>query len=71
MISDDDEAAELGAGGQSLDEVVEVAAPAPAAVVRNAGGQCTQGTTYRGTNHEICGGDGNWGATDVEVWYPR
>ena len=34
-------------------------------------GYCTQGGTYRGTDGEICGGDGNWGATDVEVWYPR
>ncbi len=34
-------------------------------------GNCHQGGTYRGTESEICGGDGNWGATDVEVWYPR
>ena len=33
-------------------------------------GVCAQGYTYRGTVGEICGGDGNWGATDVEVWYP-
>ena len=32
---------------------------------------CNQGTTYRGTPGEICGGTDNWGATDVEVWYPR
>ena len=31
---------------------------------------CQQGHTYRGTDGEICGGD-NWGATAVEVWYPR
>ena len=36
-----------------------------------SGGWCHQGRTYRGTEGEICGGDGNWGATDVEVWYPR
>eukprot|EP01045_Picozoa_sp_COSAG04_P021891 COSAG04_NODE_2397_length_4209_cov_10.504380_3_plen_199_part_00 len=30
---------------------------------------CHQGGTYHGTDGEICGGDGNWGATDVEVWY--
>ena len=36
-----------------------------------AGGQCVQGGTYRGTDGEICGGSNNWGATDVEVWYPR
>ena len=36
-----------------------------------AHGWCDQGHTYRGTDGEICGGDGNWGATDVEVWYPR
>ena len=34
-------------------------------------GYCDQGGTYRGTEGEICGGDRNWGATDVEVWYPR
>ena len=34
-------------------------------------GWCDQGGTYRGTHGEICGGSGNWGATDVEVWYPR
>ena len=34
------------------------------------GGGCSQGRTYRGTTGEICGGDSNWGATDVEVWYP-
>ena len=34
-------------------------------------GDCHQGGTYRGTDGEICGGDLNWGATDVEVWYPR
>ena len=34
-------------------------------------GYCQQGGTYRGTDGEICGGDRNWGATDVEVWYPR
>ena len=33
-------------------------------------GFCIQGVTYRGTGGEICGGDANWGATDVEVWYP-
>ena len=37
-----------------------------------SGGECHyQGATYRGTDGEICGGDNNWGATDVEVWYPR
>ena len=35
------------------------------------GGCYQQGTTYRGTPGEICGGWDNWGATDVEVWYPR
>ena len=32
---------------------------------------CNQGNTYRGAEDEICGGNRNWGATDVEVWYPR
>ena len=34
-------------------------------------GYCSQGPAYRGTHGEICGGERNWGATDVEVWYPR
>ena len=34
-------------------------------------GFCNQGSTYRGRYGEICGGNDNWGATDVEVWYPR
>ena len=34
-------------------------------------GYCIQGVTYRGTGGEICGGNYNWGDTDVEVWYPR
>ena len=34
-------------------------------------GYCDQGGTYRGTKGEICGGRDNWGATDLEVWYPR
>ena len=34
-------------------------------------GYCGQGGTYRGTEGEICGGYENWGATAVEVWYPR
>ena len=33
-------------------------------------GYCDQGGTYCGTEGEICGGDRNGGATDVEVWYP-
>ena len=32
---------------------------------------CHQGRTYRGTEGEICGGNDNWGSTDVEVWYPH
>ncbi len=32
--------------------------------------QCHQGSTYRGTPNEICGGEHNWGATDIEGWYP-
>ena len=34
-------------------------------------GNCIQGRTYHSTAGEICGGTNNWGATDVEVWYPR
>ena len=43
----------------------------PAAAPGGSGGYCDQGSIYRGTRGEICGGDRNWGATDVEVWYPR
>ena len=35
------------------------------------GGACFQGRAYRGADSEICGGNTDWGATDVEVWYPR
>ena len=51
--------------------------PSDLAIGRTSGapggshGYCQQGQTYRGTVGEICGGDGNWGATAVEVWYPR
>ena len=34
-----------------------------------ANGQCDQGTTYAGSPNEACGGNGNWGPTDVEVWF--
>jgi hypothetical protein len=30
---------------------------------------CDQGTTYEGATVDVCGGDGNWGATQMEVWY--
>eukprot|EP01046_Picozoa_sp_COSAG06_P040516 COSAG06_NODE_4913_length_3867_cov_7.033439_2_plen_259_part_00 len=32
------------------------------------GGYCQQGGTYRGSTNEACGGDSNWGHTDLEVW---
>ena len=38
------------------------------------GGECPHGDTYEEKRPEtFCGdgGDGPWGATDVEVWYPR
>ena len=25
--------------------------------------------TYAGEDNDACGGDGNWGATEMEVWY--
>ena len=31
--------------------------------------QCYQGKTYAGEHNDACGGDGNWGATEMEVWY--
>ena len=30
---------------------------------------CVQGHTYAGETNDACGGDGNWGATEMEVWY--
>ena len=33
------------------------------------GGYCPQGATYRGSPNAACGGDGNWGHTDLEVWF--
>ena len=35
------------------------------------GGYCTQGGTYAGSDNEACGGYGNWGSTDLEVWFPK
>ena len=54
-----------GAGAGTVDlDIGDHSAPG------GSGGSCFQGHTYRGTDGEICGGDHNWGATDVEVWYP-
>jgi hypothetical protein len=33
------------------------------------GGRCYQGTTYRGSPNAACGGNNNWGHTDLEVWF--
>ena len=30
---------------------------------------CNQGNTYAGHYNDACGGDNNWGATEMEVWY--
>ena len=30
---------------------------------------CYQGSTYAGERNDACGGEGNWGATEMEVWY--
>ena len=40
----------------------------PAAL--GANGHCDQGHTYAGAPNAACGGDHNWGATEMEVWYP-
>ena len=32
-------------------------------------GYCDQGVTYRGSRNAACGGDNNWGHTDLEVWF--
>jgi hypothetical protein len=32
-------------------------------------GMCPQGHTYRGGDNAVCGGDSNWGHTDLEVWF--
>jgi hypothetical protein len=34
-----------------------------------ADGFCSQGYTYRGSPNAACGGHGNWGHTDLEVWF--
>eukprot|EP01045_Picozoa_sp_COSAG04_P022689 COSAG04_NODE_2600_length_3870_cov_2.863431_2_plen_808_part_00 len=31
-------------------------------------GHCLQGTTYEGDAGSVCGGDANWGETELEVW---
>ena len=33
-------------------------------------GGCNQGHTCAGSHNEICGGQSNWGATQLEVWRP-
>ena len=33
------------------------------------GAVCVQGYTYAGEPNDACGGHGNWGATEMEVWY--
>ena len=42
-------------------------------VVRNGAlghlAYCDQGITYAGETNDACGGEGNWGATEMEVWY--
>eukprot|EP01046_Picozoa_sp_COSAG06_P019242 COSAG06_NODE_1364_length_9696_cov_14.104929_22_plen_167_part_00 len=32
-------------------------------------GFCDQGVTYRGSPNAACGGNSNWGHTDLEVWF--
>ena len=32
-------------------------------------GYCDQGQTYRGSPNAACGGERNWGHTDLEVWF--
>jgi hypothetical protein len=32
-------------------------------------GFCKQGNTYSGEPNEACGGHGDWGTTDMEVWF--
>ena len=32
-------------------------------------GRCDQGEAYHGPPNAECGGDGNWGHTDLEVWF--
>ena len=55
-----------GNGAGHKDLAIGIASGAPG----GSDGDCHQGGTYRGTNGEICGGKKNWGATNVEVWYP-
>ena len=32
------------------------------------GGSCNQGSTYTGSNNQVCGSLSNWGQTQLEVW---
>ena len=34
------------------------------------GGRCNQGATYAGSPNEACGGNSDWGLTEMETWYP-
>ena len=54
-------------GGNGL---VGLAIGATSAAPGGAHAYCGQGSTYHGMQGEVCGGTDNWGATDVEVWYP-
>lgn len=36
-----------------------------------SGGYCDQGGTYSGSNSQICGGNRNWGTTELQVWRRR
>ena len=58
-----------GRGGSHGD--LSISSHTTGATPGGSNGYCSQGQTYDGTDGEICGGDGNWGATGVEVWYPR
>eukprot|EP01047_Picozoa_sp_COSAG01_P045366 COSAG01_NODE_4173_length_5269_cov_7.276015_4_plen_73_part_00 len=40
--------------------------PAP---TRDPWAYCNQGNTYEGAPNDACGGNGNWGTTQMEVWY--
>ena len=31
-------------------------------------GDCSQGHDYAGSRNEACGGENNWGETDLEAW---
>jgi hypothetical protein len=52
----------FGSGNGDLDFGASAALGGPNAT-------CSLGVTYEGSGTELCGGSGNWGETQMEMWY--